>query len=699
MQSPLMLKAMSSAVRNRLASFLGFSHAGARDLYEQFGYPRELLNESLMGMYMRNAIANRIITAFPAATWRDKPVIRDDAGDSAEPDGDSYSPFVEAVDDLFDKHRIYHFIERADRLASIGRFGVLLIGAQDGKKLHEPWEDRKAKLLYLQPFTDLNVTINQFDSNPRSPRFGKPVLYTLQQNSLDGGRVGVSKSMSVHWTRVIHIAEKLDQDEVYGVPRLMPVFNDLMSLEKVIGSSAETFWLNARPGLGITTDAEAIIDAAALADMKEQATEYDHQLRRILALQGANIQQLGATVADPKPNCEMLLDVIAGSVGIPKRILIGSERGELSSNQDENNWSERIGERRRNFATPSILQPLVTRLIQMQALPEPEGKWIVEWPEDDAMSEERKATVALTKSNTLRNYVTSPGAELLVPPQEFRTDFLGMDPESEYDLPEDYEVPLPEGEPANDDELVEEDVDPATVKAMVKAIKKLPNAKGKKNAKPRTLYVKRDVLNWKEIEDWAKSQGFKTTLGKDMHVTVAYSKAKVDWMKVGEAYNWGTKDGVLRLVPGGPRVVEELGRDEKCACLLFKSLDLFWRHKDILAAGATWSWPEYQPHITISYDIEGVDLSKIKPFSGEIVLGPEIFEEVESDLEIVENRVLHGINSKVNLKRGRQWVNPKSKPKQEKKTNVKSNRSKPKLSGQQRGVGNGKRGSKTGRKR
>jgi hypothetical protein len=619
-------RAMSVAMRSRLAAFLGFSHQGQRDLYTQFGYPRDLLSEQLMAMYLRNDIANRIISAFPAATWRDQPVIRDEAGDSAEQDSQSYSPFVEAVEDFFEAHQIMHYVERADRLASIGRFGVMLIGTQDGLKLDQPWEPRKSKLLYLSPFADTSITINSFDTNVRSPRFAKPLTYTLQQGSLEGqGRASVSKSLHVHWTRVIHIAEKLDQDEVYGVPRLMPVFNRLMDLEKVIGSGAETFWLNARPGLGITTDPEAIIDAAGLQDMKDQANEYDHQLRRILAFQGANIQQLSAQVADPKPNVETLLDVISGCVGIPKRILIGSERGELSSKQDENNWSERIGERRRGFATPSILQPLVTRLIEMQQLPEPEGLWWVEGPDSDALSEEAQAAVALSKSNTLRNYVTSPGAELLVPPQEFRTDFLGLEPESEYDIPEDAELPLPEGEPVEEAEVVEEE--PETPPPT-------GNKRGKKNAKPRTLYVRRDVLNWKEIADWAKSQGFKTTLGKDMHVTVAYSKAKVDWMKVGESYAWGDMDdvkaGVLRIKPGGPRVVEGLGK-EGATCLLFLCADLTWRHKDICRQGATWDHPEYQPHITISWDAGDVDLSKLEPFAGEIVLGPEIFEEVKED--------------------------------------------------------------------
>ena len=45
----------------------------------------------------------------------------------------------------------------------------------------------------------------------------------------------------------------------------------------------------------------------------------------------------------------------------------------------------------------------------------------------------------------------------------------------------------------------------------------------------KTLYVRRDVLNGDEIAAWAKSQGFETTLVDYMHVTIAYSKTKLEW--------------------------------------------------------------------------------------------------------------------------------------------------------------------------
>jgi len=149
------------------------------------------------------------------------------------------------------------------------------------------------------------------------------------------------------------------------------------------------------------------------------------------------------------------------------------------------------------------------------------------------------------------------------------------------------------------------------------------------DAAPAPLYVNRRVLNADEIIAWAKSQGFTSTIAaSDMHVTVAFSKAPVDWMKAGEA--WSQKeDGGVTVRPGGPRMLEVFG--EGALVLAFNSSDLAWRHMELREIGASWDWPEYQPHITISYDAKDVDLSRIEPYRGEILLGPEIFEALALD--------------------------------------------------------------------
>jgi hypothetical protein len=139
----------------------------------------------------------------------------------------------------------------------------------------------------------------------------------------------------------------------------------------------------------------------------------------------------------------------------------------------------------------------------------------------------------------------------------------------------------------------------------------------------RPLYVRRDVLNAAEIIDWAKANGFATTLApEDMHVTCCYSKRALNWDKIEPSYE------SVRLEDSKGRTVEALG-DEGAVVLKFQSLELQDRFTEFLNAGATWDYPEYNPHITITYQPpKGLD---VPPYEGTIVLGPEIFEEIDEE--------------------------------------------------------------------
>lgn len=148
-------------------------------------------------------------------------------------------------------------------------------------------------------------------------------------------------------------------------------------------------------------------------------------------------------------------------------------------------------------------------------------------------------------------------------------------------------------------------------------------------AAPRTLYVSRKLLNGAEFLAWAKGQGFtKTLAASDLHVTIAFSRAKLDWMKIGDT--WGNADGKLTVAPGGARLVEPLG-DKGAVVLLFNAAELAWRHMAIREAGASWDYPEYQPHVSITYNGGDVDLSKVEPYRGKLEFGPEIFAELDED--------------------------------------------------------------------
>lgn len=148
-----------------------------------------------------------------------------------------------------------------------------------------------------------------------------------------------------------------------------------------------------------------------------------------------------------------------------------------------------------------------------------------------------------------------------------------------------------------------------------------PNLFG--DAAPRPLYVSRKVNNAAAILKHYAEQGVTDLVdAADMHVTVTYSRTPVDWMGMGAAWN-----SRLTVEAGGPRITEAFSPDNSTLVLTFASTDLSWRHAEMTDKGASWDWPDYQPHISISYRFAG-DPERIKPWLGAIELGPEIFEAI-----------------------------------------------------------------------
>jgi hypothetical protein len=182
--------------------------------------------------------------------------------------------------------------------------------------------------------------------------------------------------------------------------------------------------------------------------------------------------------------------------------------------------------------------------------------------------------------------------------------------------------------------LTQEDLKSIDYDAVRKAIRATPNAAAPASTQaPETsgapvaaapMYASRPVTNAADIMAWAASQGFTSTLpADDLHVTVAYSRDAVDGASIPAL-------GDTLTVSGGKRTVEPLG-DEGAIVLKFTSPEMQARWKQYREAGASWDYESYTPHVTITYDGKGVDLSKVQPYTGPINLGPEKQEPLNVD--------------------------------------------------------------------
>jgi hypothetical protein len=370
-----------------MAYSLGKAFEGERDYYKVLGYDLYPQVDDFLGRYTRDDIAGKIVDLPPQDTWKKRPVLIDGEERS---DGDQpRSEFIRAWQQLTDAGsdealNVYHYFERIDRLSGIGRFGVLVIGARDGQTLDQPFQGRVIGpdgILYLRSCSEASVMISptDIDMDPQSKRYGKPLWYQINI----GGEMGQNGYQRVHYSRCIHVAEDLLEDEVYGRPRLERVLNRLDDIMKIVGGSAEATWKLMRKGflLSAKEGYQQPTNSETRRDVDAQIEEYDHGLRRFIRLTGVDAQDLGSEVVDPSGLFGIVLSLIAAASGIPQRILIGSERGELASTQDLRSWANAIADRQSNFAEPSILRPFVNWCIRAGVLPPPKsGKYKVEWP-------------------------------------------------------------------------------------------------------------------------------------------------------------------------------------------------------------------------------------------------------------------------------------------------------------------------------
>lgn len=452
--------------RHALASRLGVQFGGDRDLYAVLGYKPSLSYTDYEAMYSRGDIARRIVDAPAQATWRRPPIIENDA------DPNQFSDFERAWAKLVHRLQIFHYLERVDRLAGIGEYGALMIGAADARSiddLQRPIRRLRGPddILYLSPFTQKTADIETYDADPSSPRFGLPEFYRITVGAAvddatpQNPRGSNETKIRVHWSRIIHVAEDLGEDDVLGTPRLHAVYNRLMDIEKIAGGSAEIFWQAAKRIMVL----EAKDDWEANDtndDLTNNMDELVHGLRRVIDTQGYHIKTLDPTEVKPREAFSVAVSLIASATGIPQRILVGSEQGKLASEQDEANWNARITDRQSNYAS-AIIRDLIDRLVRVNALPDPSGEVSIVWPSLFELTDKERAQVGILRSRAIEAYIGKGGinvafSQQVVPVSEFRREILGIrSVRPEFDSTDSDETiegpaPQPQQPPGDDDE-------------------------------------------------------------------------------------------------------------------------------------------------------------------------------------------------------------------------------------------------------
>lgn len=378
-----LLRTARSILSDRLEwaeNYLGMTFGNKRNMSRALGHPQKLSPQMLREKYERGGIAGRIVDCFADATWRGGlTLVEDPTAENKNP-----TQFESAWTEFSTRLKFSSKMRRADKLSGLGRFSVLLIGGPGEVNTELP-RGNPEDIQFLKPYSEARIKVLQLDKSIKSQRYGQPLEYQLI------GQDAIQKP--IHFSRLVHLAEDPTDDDIYATPRLMRVWNDLENLMKLVGGGSEAFWLRANQGLAIKIDREMNFKDTAMDKLKEDIDNYQHELSRILRIKGGDVQALGSDVADFKNNVDTVMAQIAGTVGIPQRILLGSEIGMASADQDDENWKQQVQDRRTNYAEPDVLRVFVDRMIEYGYLPTPK-QYSPVWGTIEARTEMQRGQIA-----------------------------------------------------------------------------------------------------------------------------------------------------------------------------------------------------------------------------------------------------------------------------------------------------------------
>jgi hypothetical protein len=414
----------ASGVRLGLASELGQTgfnedESSYRNHFEVFGWPRDLIDgwdeDNWLALYLRNAYA-RVVVEKPAfTTWRDDPDVVDPT------DGDEPTAFERDVERLATNRDVWSYCERVDRAAGIGQHGLLLItyddvtGAdEDGPRggfdqWREDATDGFNALSDINGFKPiLEAQIEDIDyGGPDSDRWGKPIEYTIDLGDEIDSETEDDESGTIqcHWTRVVDVpATRPLDDETLARPRVEPVLNNLLDIEKTLGAAAEAAYRAADYGLHLNADPTEVDVSGGMDDLQSELEAYEQDLQRYLRTTGVEVERLGGDIQDPSGIVENNLDAIAGQTGIPKKEFRGNESGEVSgADADERSYFGMVAERRQQYATPYIVRAVLDHLRLSGVLPTPSaGEYRVEWPDLTQLSAADQADIEAKRAQVIQ---------------------------------------------------------------------------------------------------------------------------------------------------------------------------------------------------------------------------------------------------------------------------------------------------------
>lgn len=606
-----------------MGNILTFARDSLTSLVSRMGTDRD---KAATTFYAQTTLTDEQLIASYSTAWLPRKIVDIPALDACRKwrNWQAQKPQIEAIEEEENRLNVKGKILEAAKKGRLFGGAAVYIGTGDAN-LAEPLDAERVKkggIRYLNVMTRRQLKAGEIDRDPESEWYGKPKEYSL--SGANGQQITIHPSRLVLFTGVMPADDEISTNiwQGWGDSVLQSTLDAVKNADSTAGNIASLVF-------------EAKVDIIRLPNFMASLADAEYRQKLIERYTLANTSKgiNGTLLLDKEEEYESksaqlaglpdvlmaFLQIVAGAADIPVTRLLGQSPAGMNSTgaSDMKNYHDRIQSMQELEFSPAMRR-LDECIERSAAVIDPDVYY--QWAPLEQMSEKERADIFKTTADAARQLVgTTPGQEII--PREAVSDALVNR------LVEDGVLPGLDAAMEEYGKLSEQEPDENEQRAAAGEEPKEKPITG--DASPRTLYVRRDVLNADELTAWAKGQGFES-VQDGLHVTIIHTRTPLDWIQVGQAGEWSSdEDGELTIAPGGPRLMERFG---EAVVLQFASSRLTWRHEDIKRLGAETDYPDYQPHVTITWKLPaGMDLSKVDPYRGKIRLGPEQFEEVNDD--------------------------------------------------------------------
>lgn len=487
----------------------------------------------------------------------------------------------------------------------------------------------KGGLKYLTPFHAEDLHIEGLSREP--DKLGQPNMFVFKQENGQDLRIHPSRVISFCNRPIEKPLSRMTWEDYWGDSRLANVLSDISGASSALTGGARlmgelAIWTYKINGLAETISSvggeesvQKLLTMATTLKASLNAVAFDAQDE--VDIITANTSGIGETI-------RAFMQNVAGAADIPyTRFMSASPDGmNATGASDFRNYYDRLVGNRTARIDPQMEK--FDQVFLRSALGRFDDKIYRSWKPLWQLSEVEQADLDVKKMTMFGSMLDKGLVHDHIIESVVHTTMIesATFPGAEEAIEEAKTIPDPREEEEEESTALPGGKKPGTAANQPKAPAAEVKLRLVKDAAPAPLYVQRKVLNAGQILRWANQVGFTDLLkADDLHVTILYSETPVDWMEMGvDMY----EDEEMRINSGGPRIIEKLG---DATVITFSSSRLKWRHEGMIEAGATHGHPKYQPHISLSYSPQSVDLADVVAYNGPIVLGPEIFEPLNQD--------------------------------------------------------------------